>query len=173
VIRLVDQFDDRRRSSTVATPTCGCCCCCCCLATTVTSATLTAVHVEGTAHRKDVERRRRILTTSAAAISPAVVWLVGAFVAPRVIGWDRGTVSFVVTVALAAGAWLAVLVWLYRVVGVHLGGAGSNAALIVVVTAICFGVELFTYGFLFWGQLLAVPVPILAGVYLHRRMRPA
>jgi hypothetical protein len=173
VIRLVDQFDDGRRGSTVATPTCGCCCCCCCLVTTVASATLTAVHVQGTAHRNDVERRRRILTTSAAAISPAVVWLVGAFVAPRVIGWDRGTVSFGVTVALAAGAWLAVLVWLYRVVGVDLGGAGRNAALIVVVTAVCFAVELFTFGFLVWGQLLAVPVPILAGIYLHRRMRPA
>jgi hypothetical protein len=173
VIRLVDQFDDGRRGSTVATPTCGCCCCCCCLVTTVTSATLTAVHVEGTAHRNDVERGRRILTTSAAAISPAVVWLVGAFVAPRVIGWDRGTVSFGVTVTLAVGAWLAVLVWLYRVVGVDLGSAGRNAALIIVVTGIGFTVELFTFGFLFWGQLLAVPVPILAGIYLHRRMRPA
>lgn len=173
MIRLVDQFDDGRRGSTVATPTCGCCCCCCCLVTTVTSATLTAVHVQGTANRNDVERRRRILTTSAAAISPAVVWLVGAFVAPSLIGWDRGTVSFGVTVTLAAGAWLAVLVWLYRVAGVDLGGAGRNAALIVVVTAIGFAVELFTFGFLFWGQLLAVPVPILAGIYLHRRMRPA
>jgi hypothetical protein len=172
VIRLVDQFDDGRRGSTVATPTC-CCCCCCCLVTTVTSATLTAVRVQGTTHRNEVERRRRILITSAAAISPAVVWVVGAFVAPRVIGWDRGTDSFGVTVALAAGAWLAVLVWLYRVAGVDLGGAVRNAILIVVVTATCFAAELVTFGFLIWGQLLAVPVPILAGIYLHRRMRPA
>ncbi len=172
MIRLVDQFDDARRGSTVATPTYGCCCCF--LVMTVTSSTLTAVHVQPQRRRPPPPDPHHLSSRDLPGGGLVRGWVRGCgFVAPRVIDWDPGTVSFGVTVALAAGAWLAVLVWLYRVVGVDLGGAGRNAALIVVVTSICFAVELFTLGFLFWGQLLAVPVPILAGIYLHRRMRPA
>lgn len=95
------------------------------------------------------------------------------FLAPRVIGWDHGAVSFWSTIAAASLAWFAVLVWLYRLVAADGVGASRNAALIVFVTMASFAVELATVGFFVYGQLLALPVPIVAGTYLYRWMRRA
>lgn len=175
MIRLVNQFDDPRSPGGVATPSCcgpACCsCCCCCLVTTLTSATFTGVHVHGTAEAHGVDRRRRSAVTVAAVVSIAVAWFGGGFLAAGVADWSGGDIWLPLTVAFSSVLWGAALLWLYRVAGARFVEAGRSAAVIVLVTIVFFTVEFLTFGFFLYGQLLALPVPILVGRHVYRRMR--
>lgn len=57
------------------------------------------------------------------------------------------------------------------------GGAPSGwhelrwAVVVVIATSAAFAIELVTIGFLIFGQLLALVLPIIGGVLLRRRMR--
>ena len=165
MIRLVNQFDEPYRRSAVATPSC---CCCCCLVTTLTSASLTAVHVDGVAVRNFVRGPRRKAIAAAAAISVAVA---GVLSFTGLFSWGREGVTWPVLV-IAAGAGVIVLAC-YRVAGAHLLGATRNAALVVFATMAFFAVEFLAIGFFVYGQLLALPVAIVAGIWLHHRMQRA
>ena len=168
MIRLVSQFDEPRRRSAVATPSC---CCCCCLVTTLTSASLTAVHVDGTAVRNFVHGPRRKAITAAAAISVAVAGIASVLLAVPIFFWGGEGVTWH-TMAIAAGAGVIVLVC-YRLAGVDLLGATRNASLVILATMAFFGIELLTIGWLFYGQFLALPVAIVAGICLYHRMQRA
>ena len=166
MIRLVGQFDEPRRRSAVATPSC---CCCCCLVTTLTSASLTAVHVNGTAVRNFVHGPRREAVTAAAAISVVVAGVLS-FGALLFAWGGRGVVWPMLPIAAGTGVIVQVC---YRVAGVDLLRATRNASLVVLATMAFFAVEAFAIGFLVYGQLLALPVAIVAGICLYRRMQRA
>ncbi len=167
MIRLGSQFDEPRRRSAVATPSC---CCCCCLVTTLTSATLTAVHVDGTAVRNFVHGPRRKAITVAAAISVPVAGIASVLLAVPLFSWGGEGVTWPM-LAIAAGAGVILLVC-YCMAG-DLLGATRNASLVVLVTMAFFGIELLTIGWLLYGQFLAVPVAIVAGICLYHRMQRA
>lgn len=166
MIRLVHQFDDARLPGGVATPTC---CCCCCLVTTVTSSTLVGVHLSETAVRREA-RSRRVALTVAGVSSMTLVWMVVAVIG-RLFNYGDTDTGFFVTIAAGCVAWFGSLMWLYREARVEISQAAKTAGFIVVLTSVSFIVEFFTLGFLLLGQFLAVPVPIAAGIFMHRRMR--
>jgi hypothetical protein len=166
-LRLPTQFDDPRRGTlSVATPTCGCCCCCCCAVTLATSATLTAVHLHGTAalHHKPPQTRRTVTIVGALSILltlAALAGLAGASALP-------GEVGFALGVAVL-GAWYAGLFALYRAAG-H-PTPWVPPLIIVAASVASFTAELFSLGLGFWGQLLAIPLPIMSGYFLARSMK--
>jgi hypothetical protein len=168
-IRLVTQFDDpRRRALAVATPTCCSCCCCCCAVTLTTSAALTAVHLNDTAAATAPDRRP-MATVLGAVSAPVALGLLLA------VGQVPG-VAYGVRVALGAfvvAAWLGVLVSAYRLGGhpkpllpplVVVGATAAGMAVEFLLIASSGGLGL-------WAEILAVPVPILAGISLHRKLK--
>lgn len=168
-LRLPSPFDDPHRQADVSTPTCCCSCCCCCLVTTLTSTTMTAVYVNERALRKGVGPTARaglglvgvvgLVLAVGGLLGAATVPFLGSKPADLVIGSLSALISGLVLLMISRGSGSPNrpedLAW-----------AGSVAAL----TALAFCVELFSLGFLIYGQLLAIPLPIIAGVLLHRNM---
>ncbi len=133
------------------------------------SASLTVVHVDRTAVRKFVHGPRRTVITVASAISVVVAGVLSFAVAS--LSWGGESVTWLL-LAIAAGAGGVVLAC-YRMAGVDLQGATRNAAFVVLATMVFFAVELLTIGFFFYGQFLALPVAIVAALWLHHRMQRA
>ena len=162
--RLVTQFDSpARRDVLVATPTC--CSCCCCLVSTATLATLTAVHVHEVAVAVGAPRARRIeLTVAAAVAMPVCLLLIAAVVAAL---WSSTLVILPAGLVLAV-AWGYGVGLLYRLAG-H-PRPWRPAAVLVAGALLGFALELFTMGFVVYGELAVLLVPPLAGGYLARRL---
>lgn len=134
---------------------------------------MAAVHVRGTATRHQVGTRWALATLASVA---AVLAILGSpflfrFALLLSPSDDLDVALAVITLlgwfmlgGLAVGA-------VYRRAGhprpYWLGSCGATVALIALI------VEFGSVGFLLYGQLLAVPVPIIAGVALHRRMQRA
>lgn len=157
-VRLPGPFDDPARAVAPATPTC--CCCCCCLVTLTTASTMSAVHVHHVARSTSVERARRVwLTVGAALAFPvALVVTVTAASALRAPG------------IAALLLYPAALVGLYRGAGLPPELAWRPAARTALIACVAFVVELVSFGFLLYGQILAIPLPIVAGIALNRRL---
>jgi hypothetical protein len=174
--RLAGPFDDPPAAGAgPATPTC--CCCCCCLVTTLTASTVAAVTVHREAEISELGAGRRRLLTVAAAVT-VLLGLVPAFLA-GLVGTTDGLQNVPDGVLVAAlvlsivGTWL---VWLRAVLG-WAGAAPRPAwwwsARFTMATAVVFTAELFTLGFVLYGQLAALPVAVVVGVVLRRRLTAA
>lgn len=164
-VRQLSPFDDPQRQEALATPTC--CSCCCCLVTLITSTTLVAVHASSTPRARRAGAWARVGLGLAAVIGLLVALsglqnTVDGFRS----GWEHNlTGPANLTLGLT-------MLWLGRS-GAQLTQVRDLAwsALVVVIAAAAFVVELRTAGFLFIGQVLAIPLPIIGGIALHQWMK--
>lgn len=161
LVRLPSPFDGPDSAPAPATPTC--CCCSCCLVSTVTSATLNAVHVHHVTAVVDRTGPARLLAVIGAALStPLAVVLAIALVD----GFDTPWAA-----ALALVAYLGALIGLYLAAGADGPYAISRGLGVGILAAAAFVLELLSLGLLFYGQLLVLVIPPVAGVALYRNLR--
>lgn len=170
LVRLPGPFDARIDGPRPATPTC--CCCCCCLVTTLTASTMAAVTVHREAEISELAGSRRRLLTAGAAL----VVVLGLVLAS---GLGTGLSH------LGAPDWVVIVLWVSSVLAVWLvwmrlvlGWAGSPpfpawwwSSKFALAAGLAFTAEVFTIGFLFYGQLAAVPLAVLVGVVMRRRFK--
>lgn len=173
LVRLDGPFDGPGRAVSPATPTC--CCCCCCLVTTLTASTVAGMTIHRESEISGFDANRRLLLTTAAAL----VVVLGLAVA-SLLAWAASAVPFVsdpdwpivtLWIVTVLASWL---VWMRLVLGL----AGSPAppawwwsAKFSFATGVAFAAELVTLGFVFYGQLAAIPVAVVVGVVMRRRFK--
>ncbi len=164
MIRLVNQFDEPRRRSAVAhtelllllLP-----------GDDVDSASLTVVHVDRTAVQVRSWPRRTVITV-ASAISVVVAGVLSFAVASLSWGGERHLAP--AGHRRRGGRRRARLLSHGRR---RPAGGDPERAFVVLATMVLFAVELLTIGFFFYGQFLALPVAIVAALWLHHRMQRA
>ncbi|MEJ7845177.1 MAG: hypothetical protein WKF93_05995 [Acidimicrobiales bacterium] len=168
LVRLPGPFDDPARSAAPATPTCCSCCCCCCLVTTATSATLNAVYVNHLAAAGNRGGREWVTVGVALALPFALFAMNRALTVLERSGGER---TFVLGLVLAVVLYAATMAGLFVAAGRRPGSAVASSLAVTAAVSAALFIEFITFGFLIWGQLLAIPVPIVAGKMFARSLR--
>lgn len=172
LVPLRGPFDRPAAAASPATPTC---CCCCCLVTSLTASTAAAVTVHREAEISGLDRSRRVLLTVAAALTVWLGWVPVSLA--TLIGADslfRDVPDWLILLLWASSVLAVWLVWMRLV----LGWAGSPAfpawwwsGKFTLATGLALTAEAITAGFLFWGQLAAIPLAVAVGVIMRRRFK--
>lgn len=189
---LITQFDNKRLSSTVATPTCSssCCCCCCCLATTLSSTSLLTQQVSEETKKNQVPHRM-LLSVLAALYIPISAGLValGYLIIDNLFktcyqktNYDFGNAVDTHTVCKSPNNFWIVLIAVLSVFSIlyflylkiRIKRPLMRASLVTLLVGLAFGAEFIIGGLLILGNstilyIISVPmIVIFFSVIYHR-----
>jgi hypothetical protein len=161
LVKVPGQFDRQDQDLVVATPTC--CCCCCCLVTTFSTLAYSSAMLTAETRKQNDPVNRRFWFGFAGFFCPIVASTLSSLLFGLLRIRSQGLVASVVMyVAIFTG----LMVFLT-------GKASQNTRppqdvakeclLFSLISAACFAGELFSVGFLIFGQLVALVVPYLIG----------
>jgi hypothetical protein len=136
--------------------------------TTATSATLNAVYVNDLAAAGDRGGRGWLTVGAALALPFALFAMNRTLTIVERSGGERG---FVLGLVLAVAIYAATLGGIFMAAGRRAGSAATSSLAITAAVAAALFIEFISFGFLIWGQLLAIPVPIVAGKMFARSLR--
>jgi hypothetical protein len=159
--RVPGQFDRLDQSLVVATPTC--CCCCCCLVTTFSTLAYSSAMLTAETRKQNDPVNRRFWFGFAGFFCPIVASSLSSLLFGLLRIGSRGLIaSTVVYVAI----FTALMVFLTGKASQNTRppkDAAKECVLFCLVAGVCFAGELFSVGFLIFGQLAALFVPYLIG----------
>jgi hypothetical protein len=161
LVRVPGQFDRMDQDLVVATPTC--CCCCCCLVTTFSALAYSSAMLTAETRKQNDPVARRFWFGFAGFFAPFMTSIISSsvFWALRI-----GSAGLVVGAVVQIAIFTALMVFLVGKASRNTRDSKEVATECVVFTLIvaaCFAGELFSIGFVIFGQLAVLFVPWLIG----------
>jgi energy-converting hydrogenase Eha subunit A len=159
LVRVPGQFDRVDQDLVVATPTC--CCCCCCLVTTFSVFAYSSGMIVAETRKQNDSPDRRFWLGVAGFMTPILSGTIASLLFNTLSGRNLIAKSIV-----GAVLYIAAMVFLSAKASRNTRDTNQlvlECVLFILIAAVCFAGELFSIGFLIYGQLAALFVPFLVG----------
>ena len=161
LVRVPGQFDRVDQDLVVATPTC--CCCCCCLVTTFSTLAYSSAMLTAETRKQNDPVARRFWFGFAGFLTPVAATTVSSLLISVV---NIGATGLIVSGVVYLAIFTALMVFITGKASRNTRSPKEVATECVVfslIAGVCFAGELFSIGFVIFGQLAALFVPYLIG----------